>query len=100
VVTVAGTGFFPVSQITFNNGAAATTYVSGTQLKATLTPSWQRLHAPPVLGSWAGALRPYTPVNDAGVLVATSSVRSGGLAVARATTTTKAHAVFAIPKCA
>ena len=37
VVTVTGTGFFPVSQITFNNAASATTYVSSTQLRATLT---------------------------------------------------------------
>lgn len=37
LVTVNGTGFAAVSQITFNNGAAATTFVSGTQVKATLT---------------------------------------------------------------
>ncbi|MFO0664422.1 MAG: IPT/TIG domain-containing protein [Polyangiaceae bacterium] len=37
VVTVNGTGFFPASQVTFNNGAAATTYVSSTQVKATIT---------------------------------------------------------------
>jgi hypothetical protein len=37
MVTVTGSGFFPVSQITFNNAASATTYVSSTQLRATLT---------------------------------------------------------------
>lgn len=37
VVTVTGTGYYPASQITFNNAAAATTYVSPTQVKATLS---------------------------------------------------------------
>lgn len=36
-ITATGTGFFPASQITFDGAAAATTYVSDTQLKATLS---------------------------------------------------------------
>jgi hypothetical protein len=36
VVTVNGANFFPASQITLDNGAQATTYVSTTQLRATI----------------------------------------------------------------
>lgn len=36
-VTVTGVGFFITSQITFDNAPAATTYVDGTHLKATLS---------------------------------------------------------------
>lgn len=36
-ITATGTDFFPASQITFDGAAAATTYVSNTQLKATLS---------------------------------------------------------------
>lgn len=37
VVTVNGTGFYPASQITIEGALAATTYVDGTKLRATLT---------------------------------------------------------------
>ena len=36
-VTLTGTGFFPASAISFNNVSTATTYLSPTQLRATLT---------------------------------------------------------------
>jgi hypothetical protein len=62
-ITIGGSGFYPASQVTFNNAAAATTYVNPTQLRATIT-------AAQLAAAGAVAVRVVNPAPAGGVSAA------------------------------